>query len=182
VREIGDATFERLKAHAEPLVDTLDSVINRALDALEEKSGTDPLGLAPNRVRQFDPAVPPNLAHTTVKSIELCGRILKPNETYWNTLLIATLREAKSRGTGPDELGELVLGNCLVGRKEDEGYRFYKDLGLSIQGQDSNAAWRATYHIANKLCLPLKVAFAWQDNSKSAFPGSPGTFVVETKP
>lgn len=178
MREIADSTFERLKAHAEPLVDTIDSVINRALDALEEKSGTEPHGVGPNRVRQFNPAAPPGLAHTTVKSIELCGRVLKPNETYWNTLLIAALREATSRGTATEELKQLVLGNCLVGRKEDDGYRFYKDLGLSIQGQDSNAAWRATYHVADRLGLSLKVTFAWQDNPKSAFPGSTGMFVV----
>jgi hypothetical protein len=179
VREIADATFERLKAHAEPLVDTIDSVINRALDALEEKSGSDLHGLTPVRNRRFNPAAPPSLAHTTVKAIELCGKLLKPNETYWNTLLIATLREAKSRGTKTEELSQLVLGNCLVGRKEDEGYRFYKDLGLSIQGQDSNAAWRATYHVASKLGLSLTVMFAWQDNPKSAFPSSTGMFVVE---
>jgi hypothetical protein len=178
VREIADATFERLKAHAEPLVDTIDSVINRALDALEDKAGADPSGLGPNRLRLFDPAVPPNLAHTTVKSIELCGAALRPNETYWNTLLIATLREAKSRGAGTDELANLVLGNCRVGRKEDDGYRFYKDLGLSIQGQDSNAAWRATHHVARKQGLSLKVMFVWQDNPKAAFPGTPGMFVV----
>jgi hypothetical protein len=179
VPEITDATFERLKAYAEPLVDTIDSVINRALDALDEKSGGESHSFAPTLIRQFNPAAPPSLAHTTVKAIELCGRLLKPNETYWNTLLIATLREAKSRGTETDELSRLVLGNCLVGRKEDEGYRFYKDLGLSIQGQDSNAAWRATYHVASKLALSLTVTFVWQDNPKSAFPGSTGAFFVK---
>jgi len=177
VREIADTTFERLKAHAEPLVDTIDSVINRALDALEAQTGTAP-SASTNGARVFDPSVPPNLAHTTVKSIELCGRALKPNETYWNTLLIVTLREAKTRGAEIDELASLVLGNCRIGRKEDEGYRFYKDLGLSIQGQDSNAAWRATYHIASKLGLSLEVMFTWQNNPKAAFPGAAGVFLV----
>ena len=156
-----------------------ESVINRALDALEEGSELNPIAWLQAGIRQFNPAAPPGLAHTTVKSIELCGRILKPQETYWNTLLIVALREAKSRGTATEEFQRLVLGNCLVGRKEDEGYRFYKDLGLSIQGQDSNAAWRATYHVADKLGLSLKVIFAWQDNPKSAFPGATGMFVVE---
>ena len=31
------STIERMKAHAEPLVDTYDTVINRALDALDAK-------------------------------------------------------------------------------------------------------------------------------------------------
>jgi hypothetical protein len=174
-----DTTRLRLiRISAEPLIDTIDSVINRALDALEEKAGSGRhVGSQPS-FRILNPGAPPGLAHTTIKSIELCGRTLKPNQTYWNTLLIATLREAKSRGTSTDELKMLILGNCHVGRKEDEGYRFYKDLELSIQGLDSNAAWRATYHVAQKLGLSLEVKFVWQDNPKAAFPGSRGIFVV----
>jgi hypothetical protein len=176
MREFSDATFERLKAHAEPLVDTLDSVINRALDALETMPGKAvPAGGA---ARSLNPAAPPNLAHTTVRSIELCGRTLPPNETYWNTLLIATLREAAKLGLEPDSLKALLIANSVVGRKEDEGYRYFKDLGLSIQGQDSNAAWRATYHIARNLDLPLQVTFSWQNNSKAAFPGTDAVFTV----
>lgn len=176
MREISEETFERLKAYAEPLVDTLDSVIHRALDALDEASGRRPPGTEPSRIA--NPAAPPNLAHTTVRSIELCGRVLPPNETFWNTLLIAVLREAAKRGYPPESLKGLLIANSVVGRKEDEGYRYFKDLGLSIQGQDSNAAWRATYHLARALDLPLKVTFSWQDNPKAAYPGNDALFVV----
>jgi hypothetical protein len=178
MKDISDDTFARLQAHAEPLVDTMDSVINRALDALEQIAGTKTGAGAPDRVGVLNPAAPPNLAHTTVKSIELCGRTLKPSETYWNTLFIAVLREGSAKGRSAGELKQLILGNCVTGRKEDEGYRYFKDLDLSIQGQDSNAAWRATYHLASKLGLPLRVTFAWQDNPKAAFPGASGSFVV----
>jgi hypothetical protein len=176
MKDFSDATFERLKAHAEPLVDTIDSVINRALDALEASSGqAKPRGDIP---RSLNPAAPPNLAHTTVRSIELCGRILPPNETYWNTLLIAVLREAAKLGYSAESIKGLLMANAVVGRKEDEGYRYFKDLGLSIQGQDSNAAWRATYHVARNLDLPLKVTFSWQNNSKAAFPGTDAVFLI----
>jgi hypothetical protein len=179
-RQISDQTFERLKTHAEPLVDTLDTVINRALDALETL-GSKPANRAGASARQLDPAAPPNLAHTTVRSIELCGRILQPNETFWNTLLIAALREAAKRGHPPEVLKGLLIANSVVGRKEDEGYRYFKDLGLSIQGQDSNAAWRATYHLAHRLELPVKVTFSWRDTPKAAFPGSDAVFTVGYK-
>ena len=178
-RQISDQTFERLKANAEPLVDTIDSVINRALDALEAL-GPKP-AISRGSPRQVDPSAPPNLAHTTVRSIELCGRILQPNETFWNTLLIAALREAAKRGHPPEALKGLLIANAVVGRKEDEGYRYFKDLGLSIQGQDSNAAWRATYHLAHTLDLPVKVTFSWRDTPKAAFPGSDAVFVVGHK-
>jgi hypothetical protein len=177
MREISDATFERLKAHAEPLVDNIDSVINRALDALEASGKPSKTGLGIAE-RQLNPAAPPNLAHTTVRSIELCGRILPPNETYWNTLLIAALREAAKQGLNADDLKQLLIANAVVGRKEDEGYRYFKDLGLSIQGQDSNAAWRATYHLAHKLGMAIKVSFSWQENPKSSFPGTAAVLVV----
>lgn len=177
MKEISEETFQRLKAHAEPLVDTLDSVINRALDALEA-AGAKPAARVGAGHRLLDPAAPPNLAHTTVRSIELCGRILPPNETYWNTLLIAALREAAKRGHSPEALKGLLIANAVVGRKEDEGYRYFKDLGLSIQGQDSNAAWRATYYLAFMLDLPVKVTFSWRDTPKAAFPGAEGLFVV----
>lgn len=174
MREFSDATFERLKSYAEPLVDTIDTVINRALDALDEIQGRQP----DSGMKAFNPAAPPNLAHTTVRSIELCGRILHPNETFWNTLLIAVLREAVSRGVSSLTLEAVLTANCIAGRKEDDGYRFYKDLDLSIQGQDSNAAWRATYNLAKDLDLSLKVTFSWRDNPKAAFPGLIGTFTV----
>jgi hypothetical protein len=177
MKEISEETFQRLKDHAEPLVDTLDSVINRALDALDAANGRRPPG-ATSAQRVLDPAAPPNLAHTSVRSIELCGRILPPNETFWNTLLIAVLREAAKRGHSADALKGLLIANAVVGRKEDEGYRYFKDLGLSIQGQDSNAAWRATYHLAYMLDLPVKVTFSWRDTPKAAFPGTEALFVV----
>lgn len=173
MRDFSDATFERLKSHAEPLVDTIDSVINRALDALEQFGGGEPSAIQP-----FHPAAPPNLAHTTVRSIELCGRVLQPNETFWNTLLIAVLREAVGKGVSAITLENVLTVNCVAGRKEDDGYRFYEDLGLSIQGQDSNAAWRATHHIARELDLPLKVIFSWREHPKAAFPGMTGVFRV----
>jgi hypothetical protein len=177
MREISDATFQRLKAHAEPLVDDVDSVINRALDALEA-SGQKPETASGVSQRLVNPAAPPNLAHTTVRSIELCGRILPPNETYWNTLLISALREAAKKGLSAKDLKDVLIANAVLGRKEDDGYRYFKDLGLSIQGQDSNAAWRATYHLAHKLSLPIKVSFGWQNNPKAAFPGSSAVLVV----
>ena len=36
---IEQSTFERLQRHATPLVDNTDTIINRALDALEQRKG-----------------------------------------------------------------------------------------------------------------------------------------------
>ena len=78
---VEQSTFERLQRHAEPLVDSADKVVNRALDALEQTgsrvvadSGTS------NSERRIDPNDLPNLTHTKVLDASLDGDILaKPN-------------------------------------------------------------------------------------------------------
>ncbi len=176
---LSDATFMRLQAHAVPLVDTIETVINRVLDTYE--AGKPP---APDEssygARVFNPAGPPNLAHTKVLSVELCGRRLPPPETNWNALLVAMIREAAKRLGSAEQIKDLVIVNCVLGRKEEDGYKFLPDVGLSLQGQDSNGAWKAAYHIAKNLGLPISVTFVWFQNEKAVLPGATGRFSVTT--
>lgn len=171
---LSDATFMRLQAHAVPLVDTIETVINRVLDTYEAgKSVPDSDSFG---ARVFNPAGPPNLAHTKMLSAELCGRRLPPSETKWNALLVATIREAMKRLGSAERLKDLVIVNSVLGRKEKDGYKFLPDVGLSVQGQDSNGAWKAAYHIAKTLGLPINVTFVWFQNEKAVLPGVTGRF------
>src|SRR4051812_21121466 len=110
-------TIMRLKAHAEPLVDTFDTVVNRAIDALDALNGK---GAPPseNVIRLVNPAKPPNLSYTTVHSIILDGKRFAPSETYWNLLLLAVIREAKKKFS-KEKVKELVICNSVLGKKED---------------------------------------------------------------
>ena len=71
--ELSPQTFARLQAHAVPLVDSIESVINRIVDYYEAKSGK-PVptseGDDSKNVRQFTPATPPSLKHTQVLTVE----------------------------------------------------------------------------------------------------------------
>lgn len=102
----------RLKAHAEPLVDTFDSVVNKAVDALEALGGKRP-AKADDSIPSIDPVAPPNLSHTTVHSIVLNGKRFAAAETYWNHLLLAAIREANKRISGR-ELAELIICNNVT--------------------------------------------------------------------
>ena len=83
------STIERMKAHAEPLVDTYDTIINRALDALDaKKEQASSRGV-------LNPASPPNLAYATLKSVVLNGKQFTPAKTHWNTLMVAAVHAAK---------------------------------------------------------------------------------------
>ena len=52
------------------------------------------------------------------------------------------------------------------------------ELGISVQGQDGNGAWRAACHIAQKLGLALTARFVWREKDGAAFPGISGQFTV----
>lgn len=170
-------TFARLQAHAVPLVDTLNSVINRALDALDRESGGKAVG-PDDGVRTFDPSAPPSLTFTTVKSVVVNGRRHPPAETHWNAILEAAIREAARRGRTPTEIGDLLIVNHAVGPREGGGYRFVEEAGVSVQGQDANGAWRAAFHVADVMKIPIEVTFFWQSSAKAAFPGTVGRMTV----
>jgi hypothetical protein len=60
----------------------------------------------------------------------------------------------------------------------DEGYRFLSDIGISIQGQDSNGSWKGARHIAQKLGLQLSVTFKWREKEGAVFPGVTGRLAI----
>jgi hypothetical protein len=107
----------------------------------------------------------------------LDGKRFAPAETYWNHLLLAMVRAAK-KGRTTAEVSNLVVCNHVTGKKEDNGYKYLSDVGLSVQGQDANGAWRAIAHLGLALKLPLEVQFSWQDNPKAANPSQSGRFLI----
>lgn len=172
--QISRETFSRLQAHAVPLVDTIETVINRALDALESN------GKAQNKFSRsgLDPSAPPSLSFTTVRSATVAGKKQPPHETFWNSVLIAAVRTAAKKGLSPHQIADLIVVNNVVGEKTDNGYKYIKESGISIQGQDANAAWKAIYHLATNIQLEIDISFIWQSNPKAAFPGQTGRLTI----
>jgi hypothetical protein len=113
-----------------------------------------------------------------VLAVELRGRPLAHGQVNWNGLLNATVREAKARAKSAGELKQLVIVPFVDGQKTDEGYRYLSELGISLQGQDANGAWKAACHIAQKLGLALTATFVWREKEGSAFPGVEGRLSI----
>ena len=180
--ELSPQTFARLQVHAVPLVDNIETVIGRLIDFYEAGDGAlSPAAQdgAGGKIRQFNPLSPPTLTHTKVLAIEFCGRPLEHGQANWNGLLNAAVRVAKSRVKSLGELKQLVIIPFVEGQKADEGYRFLSELGISLQGQDANGAWKAACHIAQKLGLALTATFAWREKDGAAFRGVTGRFTVQ---
>lgn len=173
---ISDATFQRLQKLALPFVDTTpEAVINRALDALEgiassTASSTLPVTSADERL--VDPHVLPRLTHTKVLSAEIDGKTIeRPN---WNHLLDEILLIAARRFKSFDELRDQCPANLVQGKKETDGFAYLKDINLSVQRQDSNAACRTIVTLARRLGISLNIGFIWRPKTDALYPGEHG--------
>ncbi len=177
--DLSDMTSTRLQAIAVPLVDTYDSVIARLLDHWDNTKADkpqvvkpgDPIGTQEDgRTMIFDPAMPPQLNFTTPMQAIINGKKLTKGETYWNTMMNIMIREVYAKGHNAHVIHDMLFINAYVGKKDDNGYKFLEDVGLSVQGQDSNAAFRQTYQLATLNSIGFEIKFRWQDNEKAAHP------------
>lgn len=178
---IQDPTFARLQRHAKPFIDTPESVINRALDALEAAGvpSANRGGQVSETEHHIDPRQLPSLTHTKVLSATIDGKtIAKAN---WNLLLDEMLRLAMNRLGSIYKLRQLVPVNMVKGRKDDEGYGYLVDIDISVQGQDANAACRAIVTVAQGLGLALDLVFMWRLKEDAAHPGERARLSIAAK-
>ena len=167
---VSQSTFERLQQHARPLVDTIDMVVNRALDALEnsetivsDDSSSSHYG------RLIDPLNLPNLTHTKVLNAVLGEELIaKPN---WNSLVGQILTRAMMEISEIDELQKFCPVNIAQGRAQQNGFRYIPEFDVSFQGMPANEACRALVVIADKLELKCEIIFMWRHKSDAENPG-----------
>ena len=156
---VSDPLFARLQKHAIPFLDTPETVITRAVDALEAGRRTAVSAVEGDGRRDFQPGRPPNLAF--YNSNKNCSRREGSREEryYWNNLMVACVRKAAEDGVIPSELSALMVIPHAIGRKEGGGYFFIEDAGVSVQGQSANGAWKQVYRIVSAKKYSLDVEF-----------------------
>jgi len=177
--EISPETFARLKTYAEPLVDNSDTVICKVLDrlgVLEGKLKVAATGEGNTRsailigrppanetvsahFAVVDAASPPDLTGTKIVAATFAN--VCPSRLNWNRLLAHAVRTVIS-SCKPDEAHRIVGVQFEKGRKSGRGFQYYPELGISVQGQDANTAWRNILHIAQKLHCEVEVEFEWR--------------------
>lgn len=179
--ELPDALFAKLQKHAIPLIDTPLDVIERAIRALEA-GDEDPAKMSDtSSPRTFNPAAAPNLSFTTLKSATVGGVSLPKNDTYWNSVMHAVILAAAAKGNSTQDIYDVISVNCVLGRREDNGFKFLEAAGLSIQGQAANSAWKQSYVIASSFGIEVEVTFAWQNHDKAQLPNLTGSMYYEGK-
>jgi hypothetical protein len=172
--ELSDSTIARLQKLAVPLIENFEGLINRLAEFYEQNSPEVPkLRLEEvSARRRFDPISPPDLRHTKIRSAKFGKKQLaNPN---WNGLMIEAIRSACTSAATAAELKRLVIVPYTATRKEDEGYKYFPEIKMSVQGQDANSAWKAAFHVAQQLRLPIEVEFIWRQKQGAAHPGEVG--------
>jgi hypothetical protein len=171
---ISDPVFTRLQKHANPLVDTMDDVLTKLLDAVEKAfSSTAALPKTTHGIVDYPAAAAPSLKHAVLRQLMVDGNTID-KEVFWNTLLLEVIRTASKRGLAPEEIAALLHTPVKLGQHKERGFRFVEDAGLSFQQLNSDRAWAESYRIASKLGIPVLVRWVWQNNEKAHSPGNVG--------
>ena len=169
---VKQSTFKRLQVHAKPLVDTTDTVINRALDALElqeSDSGEEECEVVTHRV---DPQILPNLTHTTILEASLSQQsVKKPNwSKFFDNLLITAMGQVNDFS----KIRKICSINMVQGRRRDAGYHYVAEIDISVQGMNANSTCRAIVDIAQDFNIGLKIIFMWRCKEGAIYPGEKG--------
>jgi hypothetical protein len=176
---ISDSLDDKLKALAEPFVDTRESVIARCVDFYVSNLGLTlvkpTMAPASTGPMPFPADLPPDLTFTRPMAIELDGTKFQKKDLYWNNLLFDVVARAAAKLKSMENLKQIIVVNYTEGPgPQEKGYRFIESAGLSVQGQDSNAAWKAIMHVLKAIGMPIDVTFMWENKDKAAHPGKVG--------
>lgn len=167
---VSQSTYERLQRHAAPFEDTPDAVVNRALDALENREQQVATGNGPSvAIRPVDPRNLPSLKHTKVLAASVNGEdLVNPN---WNLVMETLVIRAINEFREFDELRRRCPINMVRGCKEDEGYHHLAEVDVSVQRRSANDIGRALAVGAPNLGIEVEVTFVWRAKEGAAFPG-----------
>lgn len=126
----------------------------------------------------YDADAPPNLAHTTVLSASIDGEPMPRGQNYWNNIMHEAMRKAAANGKSPEEIFRHSTAHVSREDRSDNGFKFIPEAGLSVQGQDSNNAWKQIRQMAQLGGFQVAVEFRWQENPKAERPGETGSLLA----
>jgi len=166
-------TFERLQKHAIPLTDTPASVIERLLDAYEEKDAVEPVvpskknGIKDNMEDMvFSGEEMPDLHHTRI----LVGKFGRQSFKKWNDLVAIAHNIAIHELGSFEAVSKITHSNIVRGERKDKGFKYLPEVDISIQYVDANLAWKNACYLAKQIGLTIKAEIEWLGKKNAAYP------------
>jgi hypothetical protein len=163
--EIEAADFDRLKALAEPFVDTPATVVRRLLDSYTAgvKREAKPI---PFRKRFSE--IPP-LTFSKLLGARIGSR--SPDKFTWDAMMVLALTIGKKELNDFESLKRVSGANIVEGRKEEDGYKFLPSWSFSYQGVSAEDAMRIVNRVCKSLGLTWEVEFEWREKEGAFLPG-----------
>lgn len=175
--KISPSTYERLHRHM-TYADSIDSAINRALDALEkpENAVSALHGGIADEAREISHRDLPSLTHTRIFYARIDDEAIDSPD--WNPLLRRLVSMAVDRGMDLDESYTRHSVRVVRGRLVERGYVHVPDAGISVLNVGANAACKSIIGIAKELDLALEIRFRWHRKEGAARPGKSARLLV----
>lgn len=178
VVRINDARFDDLKAIStwlgtETPAQTIDAIVIQMMERLGLERDDEPeipSETSNGQVLRFDTA--PGLSFTKPLSASVNGQVI--GNPRWSAILLAIVAQVKTKGLEGEKLARELQIPAKARQYEEEGFKYYPNLGISIQGQSASDAWKEIDRIAKKWRIPVTVEFQWRENPKAQFPGREG--------
>lgn len=170
--EISDWAYEKLSSLM-TADDTAGSVVSRLLANIASPIGSLYQSETLDNELNFHLAAVPDLTFTKILSIKLNGETIKVNK--WKGLRDAVIKFGLQQGIDLDEVSSV---HTVIWEKTDEGFEFYPELGISIQGQSAKDSWKTCSDICSLTNATLEVLVQWRDKDKAAYPGKKAKLLI----
>jgi hypothetical protein len=178
VVRINDATFADLSTlktwfGTKSPSETIDRIVRETMDELgieRDDEIFDEVASPTEAARNFDKT--PSLTFTKPLKASINGKPVQ--NPKWALMLHSIIAQVKAKGLEREKLVQELQVPAKSSRYEDEGYKYYPELGISIQGQSASDAWKEISRLAGKWRIPVSVEFVWRQNPKAQYPGKAG--------
>ena len=178
VVRINDVTFANISTlktwfKTKSPSETIDHIVRETMEQLGIEHDDETEGDAVASVDGtliFDAA--PSLTFTKpMKAIINSKTIQNPN---WASILHVMIAQIKAKGFEGEKLVRELGIPSKASNYDDDGYRYFSELGISVQGQSAADAWKEVDRLSKKWQIPVNVEFVWRQNSKAQHPGKAG--------
>ncbi|MEL6551104.1 MAG: hypothetical protein AAFQ54_12745 [Pseudomonadota bacterium] len=185
VIRVNDATFIDLKSVStwlgtETPSQTIDRLVREKMaqlglerdDAPEEIMPRDASSSASDEGEmEFRSA--PGLSFTRVLDASVSGQTLA--KSNWSGVLLKVIAVTKNKnGMDAKTLSQELQIPSRPYEYGSEGYKYQSELGVSVQGQSAQDAWKEIQRLAEKHQVAVEVRFQWRENEKAQYPGRIG--------
>ena len=121
-----------------------------------------------------DPHSLPRLTFARIRDAKIDGS--KVARASWNRLVALLIIRALHKNVPFEEVCRLGASRVVRRRKEDQGFVFYPEGGISVQGREADIAGRAAVALAERLRADLDVGFQWLANKEALRPRDKARF------